>query len=519
MSAHSRSLIAALLVAVSISGLAASRGTAAAAALPALNACSSSDHGNPVLTALTVSHARVDVRRRSQTVVVDATLPDTGGPGPSVGTFGARLVVTHLKAAATIQTQMIRVAGDLWRGRVVFPRGSQPGRWTFSVWPFDAVGNQRGSAPEPLTRAVRVVSLGDRRAPVLDRIHLSRTSVDALSAHRRVFVSVVAHDPGSGVAAVTLSVKRSGVFGLIGDVPLHLVSGTARSGRWRGHFDFPLWTPGGTWTTGVSLTDRTGRSVGYGSALAVSRRRVPKLPALRVRSRTDTAPPLVTAIDASPSAIDLRAGPATVAIELRLRDVASGVASASAWIERNLLPEFEVPLTLVAGNRADGLWRGTWSATTCAVAAGLRKVQVVARDRAGNQLRSPVDDPSITVVNDDHTPPFPNGDHVTATEVIVFFSEDVVNVTPRSLVLFDLDHNRRPKPPFAGHWTCQTAAGTQVDCLTGPVRQVSFVPDRPMTTFYHQLQINPEHVLDITDLSGNAARAETPVGLPPKSIP
>jgi hypothetical protein len=487
-------------------------GAAAAVAAPGAP-CFSSDHGNPVLQQLTVNRSRVDVRRRAQTVVVDAILVDTGGPGAATGVQGAHIHAPN----GTGLMQMRHLAGDLWRARLQFPRLSRGGVWTVTVWPFDNAGNPRASAPAPLTRQVRVQSAGDRRAPVLTRFGMSRSRVDVRGGHRRVFVTVDARDARSGVSAVTLSVERRSLD-VVGDVALHRVSGTAAAGRWRGHFDVPLWAPGGRWAPGVTLVDRIGHSVGYGSAVGGVTRR-PRLPVLRVRSGADRLAPVVTSITASVSTLDLRSAPGTVAFDVRLRDVRSGVASASAWIEREFISEFEVPLRLVEGTRADGVWRGTWTAATCGVPSGLRQLQIVARDRAGNALRSPVGPPRIDVVNDDHQPPFIVGSQVTDTDVTVSFSEDVVGVSQRSMVLFDVDRAFGPGPQFAGHWTCRAITGPAVDCLAGPVREASFVADQLLTTSFHQLTVNPEHVLDVTDLAGNPYfYGSTSVGLPPKII-
>ena len=510
------------VVITTLTGVGTAPGADAADAVVAvpLSPCFSSDRGSPVLQRLTVSRSKVDVRKRAQSVVIDAVLPDTGGPGPAVGVFRASIVATHPKAVAALDVPMRHLDGDLWRARLRVPRGAQPGRWTLSVSSSDSAGNPPVYSTAPLTRHLQVVSSGDRHPPVLTRFAMSPSSIDARSARRRVHVAVDARDPGSGVKTVTLSVSRGSPFGLNGDAALHRVSGTAGVGRWRGHFDVPLWAPGGRWATGVTLTDRTGHTVSYGAARASHVRSSPRLPPLRVRSGVDQVAPAVASVTASRSAIDIRSAPAAVTIEVRLLDVTSGVASASAWIQAGFLSEYEVPLQLVEGTTADGLWRGTWTATTCRVAAGPRALRVVAHDRAGNMLMSPVGEPSIAVVNDDHIPPIVSGSEVTATKVSVFFTEDVVGVSTRSMLLFDYDTHQRPKPPFAGHWACQDAVAAEVDCTTGPVRVAAFVADAPMATFFHGLSVNPEHVLDVTDLAGNPyLGAPTYVGAPPKPPP
>jgi hypothetical protein len=461
------------------------------------------------------------VRRHGRVVVVDATLHDTGGPGAAVGVSQATAYASLAGSSWGPTAAMHQIDGDSWRGSLRFPPGTRPGVWTVGVALADGVGLYPGYFSEsplaPAVRKVRVEAQEDKRAPIATAVSLSPRPVDVRRSARRVRVAVEARDALSGVTAVQLSLTRddASVFA-IHQAELHLVTGSAHAGRWRGQVDLPRFSRRGLWVVDVSLVDRTGHSRTYRSNFAGTVPNPPGLRSLRVISHRDRMPPEVGSVTASASGIDLRSAARTVTIQARIRDAGSGVASASAAILRGVISEFQVPLHLVSGTRADGLWRGTWTATTCQVEAGTRTVRVRVRDRASNQGLPDVSSPTVAVINDDHLGPWIPTSELTGTSALMTFSEDVFGISPASALLRDPAADPGT-PPVSGSWQCVDDAGAPVACEAGPVRTARFLPDAPFPAHYLRLVINPEHVLDVTDAAGNPYLAASYfVGLPPK---
>ena len=91
--------------------------------------------------------------------------------------------------------------------------------------------------------------------------------------------------------------------------------------------------------------------------------------------------------------------------------------------------------------------------------------------------------------------------------VHVVFTEDVVGISATSAPVYAsrplFDHGN----PVAGSWQCADLNGATADCLRGPVRTAVFVADQPFPASYSGpvAVVNPEHVLDVTDLAGNPA--------------
>jgi hypothetical protein len=387
--------------------------------------------------------------------------------------------------------------------------------------PVDGTGVYPGhfidSPSTPQTRRLRVVAREDTRAPVATAVTLPPGPVDVRDSARRVRVVVDARDALSGVRSVQVSLTRDDqrVFE-DHQAALRLVAGSRHAGRWRGHLVLPRLSPGGWRVAEATLVDRTGRSRSYRSNYDGPTPHPAGLRSVRLLSVRDRVPPETTAVTASPSAVDLRSASGTVTIHSRIRDAGSGVASASAWIQRGSVFEYEVPLRLVSGTRDDGMWRGSWTATTCQVQAGMRTVRVLARDRTGNRDVLGAAGPSLDVQNDDHTGPWVTASELTATSAAATFSEDVHGISPASALLRDPTADATT-PAISGAWQCTSVIGVPVDCWAGPVRTARFVPDAPFPSLYLRLVINPEHVLDVTDGFGNPYfYVTTYIGYPPR---
>lgn len=141
----------------------------------------------------------------------------------------------------------------------------------------------------------------------------------------------------------------------------------------------------------------------------------------------------------------------------------------------------------------------------CLGVAGTWTADVRSYDRAGHnrRQRGPAG-LSFTMRSTDHQGPYLR---VVDTEigpgqpVTLEFTEDVVGVSASSVLV-------RPRTyptadPLPGTWSCTAATGAATGCATGPVRRAAFTPTVPLGPGEYEIELNPEHVLDVTDLAGN----------------
>jgi hypothetical protein len=472
----------------------------------ALSPCFSDDHGLPVVRSIRLSRSTVDVTERAQRVEVIVDVVDTGGPGTASGVSSVTLYEGL--------EPMRRATDGTWRTTLRAPQGSSPGSTYLYAVATDRVGNSspgpgpHGYTPEPHA-VLQVVSAAapDEHAPGLRRVRLSRTTVDALSDRRTVDVSVAARDRESGVFSVSGWLVRDGDDGRTHEVRLRLVSGDSHRGRWAGRVVVPLWAHGGRWRPAFFARDR----FGHGRALlGVSDDAGALVPRLRVRSGPDSAPPVLRSVSVAPTRVDVRAGSHTVVVDVRARDHQSGVAAVELEVDGTQVTD--LPARLVDGTRRDGTWRVALKVSTCAVAGDWIVRVVGITDRRGRRYdgysHPYTSGRTLTVVNTDRVVPDIASQTVGSGSVEVEFTEDVVGVGPASAQLtysqygfFDF-----PGTPLAGGWQCRDAQGAASSCLTGPVRTAVFVPEAPLpSTGAFLAVLNPEHILDVTDLAGNPA--------------
>jgi hypothetical protein len=95
-----------------------------------------------------------------------------------------------------------------------------------------------------------------------------------------------------------------------------------------------------------------------------------------------------------------------------------------------------------------------------------------------------------------------------AGPVKIRFSEPVTGISDASApvrprLLLPGSPRRNLGPPVAGTWACRTQAGTPTDCASGAYRNAAWTPTVPMKKGSYLLDINPDRVLDVTDLAGN----------------
>ncbi len=470
----------------------------------ALSPCFSADHGIPVVRSIRLSRSTVDVTERAQTVEVIVDVVDTGGPGDASG-------VTSVTLYEGLEP-MHRTADGTWRTSLRARQGSSPSNLYLYAVATDRAGNSSpgpgpyGYTPEPQA-VLQVVSAAapDDHDPRLRRVRLSRTTVDALSARRTVEVSVLARDHESGVFAVSMWLVHDD--GRTPEVRLRRVSGDKHRGRWAGRVRVPFWASAGRWRPAFSAQDRFGR---LRLLTAASDDAGLPLPKLRVRSGADSVPPTLRSVSLAPSTVDVRAGSRTVVIDVRARDDQSGVAAVELDVDAPS-GTITLPTRLTAGTRRNGLWRASLAVSSCAAAADLVVRVAGITDRRGlryNGYNHPTaSGRTLTVVNADRVVPAIASQAADTGSVHVVFTEDVVGISATSAPVYAsrplFDHGN----PVAGSWQCADLNGATADCLRGPVRTAVFVADQPFPASYSGpvAVVNPEHVLDVTDLAGNPA--------------
>ena len=419
------------------------------------------------------------MRRHGAWVTIRGEAVDDGGPGPATGIHEFGVYLTGGLATPT----MVQQADSSWVGRVFVPRGAKPG--THAV---DSVRLRDGAVREfghvldysrerlaamGLAATFQVVSTADRRAPRLQWLRMSSTSVDLTGGPAHVRVRARVTDDLAGTANVHLEVG-------VGIANLTLRRGSRRDGVWAGTLTFPRWseTVNSPYQVYVGLQDQAGndRSVysdklrdrGLPSMLTVTSRRI------------DRDDPQITALTASPTAVDLTAGSRPVTVTVHARDQVSGV------VAPKLL--FLKTMRRIAGDRHRGVWRATATLDACFTGTREMRVPVSVSDRAGNRTRAVT---VVSVVNhNDIRPPAPRmvtPELAGPTEPVTFaFTEDVVGISSASAPVRPAYPGSGfgfgdPPASVPGNWACSSAAGAAVDCGSGPLRRATWTPAAPLT--------------------------------------
>jgi hypothetical protein len=463
--------------------------------------CWTSDNGFPRLTGLTVSPARVDVRRSAAWVTVTARPVDEGGPGPATGIHELGVDLAGGLGSVTMAAQ----TDGTWTGRLRVPPGVKPG--TYGV---DGVrlrdgadrnfGHVRDYFRDQLVALgmggdFQVVSKRDNRAPRLVTLTASATKIDVTAGPGSVRFQARVTDDIAGTGAVTVQTLAGR------SVELTLRHGTRRDGTWAGAMRVARWSPTiPADTILVTLTDQPGNQRDlYSERLA--ERGLPS--ALVVTSRrADTAKPQLADVTLTPSTVNLTAADSAVTATVHATDRPAGMGG-SFFVIRHL--------PRVAGNRYHGTWRKTVRLDRCLWRAGDVRLEVVMFDRANNRIAVKR---TLTVVNDaDVRAPFPRA--VTPQEagpsdpVTFRFNEEVVGVSASSAPVRRSAQGSQfgvgdPPPAVPGSWSCLSVSGAPVDCVTGPLLRATWTPAAPLTPGWdYAVDWNPEHVLDIRDLAGN----------------
>jgi len=491
-------------VAASVVPAAAVEGSPSAVAV---NDCWNTDNGLPILSEVRLAATEVDTRFGPRDVLVSVRVADTGGPGPSTGVKSVRVAVGAPPipkfGGDGVTVQMVPAGGDWWTGTIHIPTwGIRVFTWkVFQVVAVDGAGNRLAKGiddlqADGLAPALTLIAPVDGLAPGVADLRLSRRKLDVRRSAGSVRFRVRAVDSGgSGVASVW-----------VGATPLHLVSGTRNNGWWQGREVLHPWSPNGKHRLSVRVTDRSGllRPAWWGPL------RDHGLPwYYRVRSRPDTAPPVLGDARFSDASLDVRDADGTVVVSLRVTDEQSGLVSVNVLVPGEPgQGDAAQAMRRVAGTRRDGTWQTRIRFPRCTSMPGRFVVRVEATDRAGWATEfSPVG--GVNVRAADHQPAALQvlQEFRAGAGLAVGFEEPVAGLTPASLVLQRMPAGAPPGTtwqPVPGTWTCADQAGLAVDCEAGPVSRAALVTAEvaaPSTSY--AVIANPEHVLALTDLAGN----------------
>ena len=456
----------ALLAALGLSGT-PTRPAVADDATPAavpVNDCWSTDNGLPAVTELHLGEDSVDTTTGPVTVPVTARAVDTGGPGPATGVTSIGVfvgVVAKPKIGGDNQIVRLTPSPDgTWTGLVTVPQwGVHEPVWrVHQLYVQDAAGNLRVMTLDQLVAAemspeLSITSTRDIDEPGVADVTVSPRRVDVRRGARWVQLGVRAVNETSGVRAVT-----------VGQTVLHRVSGTTTDGWWRGRVRVHRFDHAGRYRLTVRVTDAAGflRVAWWGPL------RDHGLPwYYDVRSMPDQRSPRVVTAGLARSAVDVRTGDGSVAVTVRATDRDSGVSTVRAVLrDRSGSWRRSAVLSLRAGTRRDGIWRGALVLPRCQTVAGDYTLEIRVRDRAG-QVRTRSGLGRLSVRAADHQAPgwTVSQEFESSRNLAVAFTEPVTGLTQDTLSLRRLSGDPAAVP---GAWQCRDDAGAPADCATGP---------------------------------------------------
>jgi hypothetical protein len=513
--AGAAALVAPLTGWTAMPAAASGRTSSTLAAVPASTCFPAMDNGDPVLKTFGFSPVAIDSRLGSKIVSFVATAEDTGGPGAASGVAGATVFVSFDDSGNWNLSAPMKPDGNggLAGTLSILSQYRTATRYV-SVSVFDVAGNstmyttgdlQQMGLPTTFT----TVTTPDVAPPAVRTVQLSTRTIDTREHRSSLRVRVRATDD-SAVKAIRVWLWGSPIRS--STAHLRLVAGTAADGTWQGMVRVPRWQGNSTAKLAIEVTDLLDGSRTYGPKKLAA---IGQPGTVRVLSRSDLQPPALRLRSVTPSTVDLRTGVQTVTVSVRVTDRLSGARHVALTLRgpetSDGQPSIDARLVRVAGTARDGIWQGTVGLRPCDVVAGAWDATVFAWDAAtGNYVDSPT---VLTVLNADVRRPTAMlvGDYYQARRggpLTVEFGEDVVGVDADNALVHVGDNQRGQAgdnpASIAGTWACKNAAGTAVDCSTGPVRTAAFTPTSPMlAATNHTLVLNPEHHLGLTDLAGN----------------
>lgn len=213
----------------------------------------------------------------------------------------------------------------------------------------------------------------DTTGPSLFDCTVTPATIDVTAGPSTGTWTIEATDDQSGVATAAVIFIDPGfsTFVPANADASHLVSGDALAGTWATTFDIREFSPSGSWTVfALTLIDADGNST------AVPTLSLPPSCRFDVLSVADMASPSLTALSATPGAVDVTLGPAAITVTTTLEDDVSGVDHATITFESptgNETVDAEItPAHLIAGDAISGTYvapfdmpqlaeNGTWS--------------------------------------------------------------------------------------------------------------------------------------------------------------
>lgn len=458
-----------------------------------LNDCHVNDNGDPAISSLKFSTKTIDVRKKSKTLVATAKLSDTGGPGKASGISSAQLTLYSTDGGYLWGS--FRKKSGSWVARIPIPKGQKPGDYQASVYVGDRASNDLYRPYEDLVgfdRSLTVRSVHDTSRPALKRLNFASTKVNTKKKAKKVRISAVVGDKGSGVSNVTVQLMHK-------DRSLYAFL-TRKKGMYVGTLQVPKWMGVGTYKATATVYDHVGnyRQYSYKALGPVKGDRK-----MRIVSRKDSSRPVI----GKPShvkSVDVRTKSKRVTVTVRLKDKGSGVHYAYAYLDGGGYSG--AALKRVKGTPRNGVWKGSMRIDECASTPGRFDLQVSAADAAGNHRAREATKLRVRA-SDRGTPWAEVEDPSAAGPVVLSFDEDVNGLTTTTAVIRQNTFDGTTPPPVAGTWACETASGGPTSCQTGAVRTAKFTPATPFEMYgYYEVTLNPEHQLGLTDLAGNPFR-------------
>ena len=222
----------------------------------------------PVLTGLTLGTPSIDTSGSSQSVTCNMAVTDAKS-GVSAATCAftapgssqARGCSSNTPATGTRQSGTFSCAA-------IFPRYSDAGTWTTSVFLVDAAGNFGVSNP---TNTLAVTSSPeDITGPSETGFDFIPHSISVGGGSRAVACTMVVADSPAGVdfASCAFSYTDPDTFATYQQECAATApsSGTRNSGTFSCNVVIPRYSPGGSWTADTSYTDLTGNTSQFTSA-------------------------------------------------------------------------------------------------------------------------------------------------------------------------------------------------------------------------------------------------------------
>jgi parallel beta-helix repeat protein len=173
------------------------------------------DIAAPVLSALSLTPAAVDVSGGASTIAVSATITDNLAgvrAGDQCATFGISYSPVQIRFRSPSGGQFrvgiaVPVSADVYSFPVTVPQHAEQGMWTVEqILLVDCLGNMQRRYASDLAgdgypTTFEVTSVGDTAAPVLSALSLTPGAVDVSSSHSSTTVTATIIDDLTGVRA------------------------------------------------------------------------------------------------------------------------------------------------------------------------------------------------------------------------------------------------------------------------------------------------------------------------------